>query len=126
MTKGQMIEYELVTRAVKATDPDGASVRISSFEQELRERLGIVEHADVVDALKRLFRRELLCLRKWDNPDMRLRDYRGDSDDNAFFLDDCHDFRVKGTPFSTDYLEQFEPPPAEPPKRPIGFVPPGR
>jgi len=55
MTKGQMIEYELVTRAVKATDTEGTSLHVSHFLQEMQEWLGEVERADVVDALKRLF-----------------------------------------------------------------------
>ena len=122
MTKGQMIEYELVTRAVKATDTEGTSLRVSHFLQEMRERLGEVERADVVDALKRLFLDKLLGLRKWDNPNMRFRNYEEDSDDNLFFLDYHYDLRIYRTPSSRSYLEQYEPPPIDPPKRPIGFV----
>lgn len=121
MSKAQMIEHELVTRAVKTTEAEGASVTLPDLVQQMRDRLTGIELADVVDALKRLFLDKVISLRKWDGPKMAFRDYGGDSDDNAFFFSQG-DFRVKRTPFSRTYLEQFEVPP-DPPKRRIGFMP---
>jgi hypothetical protein len=121
MTKGQCIEYELVTRAVNATDSEGASIILSNFVQELIERWpdAAVVHADGLDAIKRLYLQSFLSLSKWDHPNMRFRDYGGDSDDNLFFYGG--DFRIKRTAFSREYLERYEDH-AEPPKRPIGFT----
>jgi hypothetical protein len=120
MTRGQMIEYEIVTRAVGAGEGEGAMVVMSDLVQEMRERFAGAEYADVLDALKRLLLQQVISLRKWDASNMAYRDYRGESEDAFFFS--RGDFRVKRTPFSRTYLEQFEPPADVPPKRPIGFT----
>jgi len=123
MTRGQQIEYELVARAVKATDGEGASVIFAAFVEEMRKRLPGIDAGDVLDALKRLHLQQILILRKWHGGNGAFADYSGDIDDGTFFYSGG-DFRVKRTPFSRTYLEQFEPPEQqpEPPKRPIGFT----
>jgi hypothetical protein len=126
MTKGQYIEYELVTRAVRATEPDneGASIRFVQFVGEMQKPGPGIESGDVLSALKRLHSEKVIRLRKSKVPlDFGYRDYGGENDDDAMFFY-TGDFRVKETPYSRTFLEQFAPSeePAEPQKRPIGFV----
>lgn len=122
MTPGQTIECRLVRLAVQATDSEGASFQLRGFLQDMMAFLPNVQHADVMDALKRLSVQQILSLRQWDASNLCFRDYRGEQDDNAFFHGSA-DFRIKRTPFSRTYLERCEPDelPAELPRRRIGF-----
>jgi hypothetical protein len=129
MTKSQAIEYKVVSRAVKTSETEGVGMVLSDFVLELQKLwppLGI-EHADVLDALKRLHP-QIINLRKWDPQHMEHRSYKGESEDGPFFYRGDA-FRVKRTPQSRPYLEQLESlfvdgPATEGPKRPIGFIAP--
>jgi hypothetical protein len=105
LTKRRVIEWELVTRAVKASDPEGASLVLRSIVQDMRDLMTDVDHTDVLDALKRLVSSKAISLSKWDGYNTTFRSYRGDNDDHAFFA--TGNFRVKGTVSSRPYLDEI-------------------
>jgi hypothetical protein len=114
------MEYVVLDRALRATDPNGYPIILGDFLLSFKEKLADTEDGEVVDAMKRLCPR-FLALRKYDSSLRGFRDYA--DDDHDFFY--RGDFRLKSTPFTRSRLEELaaELPLPEPEKRPIGFKP---
>ena len=105
MSRHRQIESELLKLAIQGTNPEGYATGLPALELLIRERVQGVEHSDVMDAIKRLFKDGRLRLRKWNAPMTAEHiDYTG-SNDNFFF---SGTFFLKQTPYSNPYLEQIE------------------
>lgn len=87
ISRHRQIESELLKLAIQGTNPEGYATGLPALELLIRERVQGVEHSDVMDAIKRLFKDGRLRLRKWNAPMTAEHiDYTG-SNDNFFQRD---------------------------------------
>ena len=98
MTREQRIDYEILECALNGSRGSGRyATTAPAFLKRLRELFPDIVAWEFTDACKRLFKQNVLHLRKFDNDLGGLRDYQGARDDVTYFGADSKGFYIQAS-----------------------------
>jgi hypothetical protein len=108
MNREQRIDYEMLDFALNASrDANGYPTAVPAFLIRLRKLFPNVVASEFTDACKRLFTRNALHLRRFDNDLAAFRDYQDACDDVTFFGAGSNGFCLRASEQSQNCFKQL-------------------